>query len=338
MGVNATTRTAQTRSAPQVDEAAERQQAPLLNPLDTRAARSSRRRSSRHVGTAPNGSLQHGAETALGSETRMSAAASEIEGNHRMMTLSILLAGAVDPMALLAGVQGHIRDASSEARASDSNAANIRGAAADRAREVALERAQKMAEKAMSKMPRWAKRLIGAVISAVGTIASVVTGGASLALTVVGVILMAAGEIVQTLAEHGIIDEQNGMIAAVCIKIIGSICTLGAGAVSGGAQIAASTSDIVLTAGQVAKAAVGVAEAAQGGAAAYRGARQMQSDAAQSRGESASLDAEQATEDLDRAAEGLKQTMQGYQRAMKRIHQMVQLQGETRMAAASGWA
>lgn len=261
-----------------------------------------------------------------------------VQDQHQFMTLSILLAGALDPMAMMAGLQGKVRDGNSDVSSREVDASSRRGEAADRARTEQLAKAMRMAEKAAGKMPRWAKRLIGAVISAVGTIASVITGGASVVLVVAGAILMMAGEIVQTLAEHGVIDPKNGMIAAVVIKILGSICTLGAGAVSAGPQIAASASNIALITAQVAKAAVGVCQALDGAMSAARGAQKMVSDFAQCNADQQGIISDEANEAIEEAAGELKQTVEGYTRAMKRIQQMVALQAEVRTASVSGWA
>ena len=188
---------------------------------------------------------------------------------HTSTAVAILLAGVLDPMAMLTGLEGRLRDVGSNQQERDVRVETQRSETADAARKVSLDKARALAEKAAAKAPPWVKKLLGAVITAIGAAASVFTGGASLALSVIGVVLMVAGEVVQALANHGVIDEKNGGIAAAAIKLV-------AAAIMTVASFGANSGALAQAAGTVVKVAVDVAKYAAQTAQTIQAARDIQ--------------------------------------------------------------
>ncbi|HJL46451.1 MAG TPA: type III secretion system translocon subunit SctE [Polyangiaceae bacterium LLY-WYZ-15_(1-7)] len=135
----------------------------------------------------------------------------------------------------------------------------------------ALEKVEKALKKAANKAPRWVKKLIGAVLTAVGTVASVFSGGATLALVVVAVVLIAAGDIVDELAHRGVLDERNGAIAASVLKLVGAALMIAAGGASAAGDAASGLSQAGQAGASAAQAATTTAhagsQAAQAGGA-----------------------------------------------------------------------
>lgn len=248
---------------------------------------------------------------------------------HQITTIAVLLAGVTDPMAILAGLQGAVRDSGSEASATDAQANGVRQEAADAARAHSMEQAVAAAEKAMSGMPKWLQKTIGAVLAVVGAVASVVTGGASIALTVVGAILLTAGSVCEFLADKGIGGEAMQYVA-MGLKLAGSIvmsCGASAGTAAAGtaAKVAAIAADVVkYTSASV--SSVNAAINAQGAVRSFQ-ATNFRLDA-----EGHALASEEVSAEMEQASEHLVATIETHSRAMRRIHSLVELTGQTRAA------
>lgn len=251
------------------------------------------------------------------------------QDTHQITTIAVLLAGVTDPMAILAGLQGAVRDSGSEASATDAQANGVRQEAADAARAHSMEQAVAAAEKAMSGMPKWLQKTIGAVLAVVGAVASVVTGGASIALTVVGAILLTAGSVCEFLADKGIGGEAMQYVA-MGLKLVGSIvmsCGASAGTAAAGtaAKVAAIATDVV----KYTSASISSVNAAINSQSAIRNfqATNFRLDA-----EGHALNSEEVSAEMEQATEHLVATIETHSRAMRRIHSLVELNGQTRAA------
>ncbi|MFT5357466.1 MAG: hypothetical protein ACI9KE_004703 [Polyangiales bacterium] len=251
------------------------------------------------------------------------------QDSHQITTIAVLLAGITDPMAILAGLQGAVRDSGAEASATDAQANGVRQEGADAARAHSMEQAVAAAEKAMSGMPKWLQKTIGAVLAVVGAVASVVTGGASIALTVIGAILLTAGSVCEFLADKGIGGEAMQYVA-MGLKLVGSIV------MSCGASAGAAAGDVAL---KVAAVAADVVKYASAATSCVNGAINIQSSVRNFQATNFRLDAEghalnseEVSAEMEQATEHLVATIETHSRAMRRIHSLVELTGQTRAA------
>lgn len=248
---------------------------------------------------------------------------------HQITTIAVLLAGVTDPMAILAGLQGAVRDSGSEASATDAQANGVRQEAADAARAHSMEQAVAAAEKAMSGMPKWLQKTIGAVLAVVGAVASVVTGGASIALTVVGAILLTAGSVCEFLADKGIGGDAMQYVA-MGLKLVGSIvmsCGASAGAAAGDMAF-----KVAVVATDVVKYATAITTCANSAVSIQSSVRNFQATNFRLDAEEHSLASEEVSAEMEQATEHLVATIETHSRAMRRIHSLVELNGQTRAA------
>jgi len=248
-------------------------------------------------------------------------------------TVGVLLAGVIDPMAFMTGLQGRLREVSTDQQNRDVKVSTQRSESAEESRRISLDKARKAAEKAAAKAPRWVKKLIGAIIAAIATVAAVFTGGASLALAVVAVVLLVAGEVVQALAERGVLDEKNGGIAAAAIKLVAAaimtVCSFGA-----------NSGALAQAAGTIAKVAVDIARYTAQTVQTVQGIRDIHRTKLTLDATNHRLDAEGQTlivddenTSIEEAADEMKAIHQRYVRAMRRLRQMLEVQGATADAA-----
>lgn len=251
------------------------------------------------------------------------------QDTHQITTIAVLLAGITDPMAILAGLQGAVRDSGAEASATDAEANGVRQSAADAARAHSMEQAAAAAAKAMSGMPKWLQKTIGAVLAVVGAVASVVTGGASIALTVVGAILLTAGSVCEFLADKGIGGEAMQYVA-MGLKLVGSII------MSCGASAGTAASDVALKVAAIAtdvvKYATAVTSVVSGAINIQSGVRNFEATNFRLDADDYALDSDEVSADMEQATEHLVATIETHSRAMRRIHSLVELTGETRAA------
>ena len=181
-------------------------------------------------------------------------------------SVAYLATGLLEPMARAMLAQSEFRNSMTELNGAQMRTSLSRAERQQDLRAQQLKRARELAEEASSGLPSWARTLIGAVLTAVGTVAAAFTGGASIPLLVIGVILISAGEVVGHLAEQGVIDPTKGGIAAVVLKIAGAIvmavATAGAGAANAGGAVGSAASAGATSAGAAgASAGAGAASA-----------------------------------------------------------------------------
>ena len=280
-----------------------------------------------------------------------------------LATLSVLVGGMVNPATILASLQSQMRNLAIDTQATEVDAASERNACAEENRRVCLEKAEKALAKMRKGMPKWAKKLIGAVLTAVGTIAACVTGGASIALIVVACVLMAAGDIVEAMTERGVIkNEKVGMAVSLACKLVAAACTLGAGggvadAASTGAQAGQTAATVGQTAATVASTGTQAATAAadvagviesvatlvqttqtlaEAGVGIHNGVRKYQAEIAESDAEEASINADISLEQLGTITEAIADVERRYSRVMSRIAEIVSTSHDARIEAAMG--
>ena len=164
--------------------------------------------------------------------------------NGDLTIFTLALSGAIDPTTLMQAIAVQMRRLQTDNQTTAVRNSGEAARAADRRAEALLEKAEKMARKAAEKAPPWVKKLIGAVLTAIGSLLSIF-GGAGAALVAVAVVLIAAGDIIDGMAERGMIPEKAGRIVGLCCKLLGALLMAGAGIAStaGNASATASTAE-----------------------------------------------------------------------------------------------
>lgn len=250
-------------------------------------------------------------------------------------SLGIVLSGMLDPMAVLTGLQAHLRDVQTDEAAQGAEGSEARADREDAQRLECLRKAEKALKKAESRMPKWAKKLISGVLAAVGTIASCVTGGASLALVVVACVLMAVGDAIEFLTEKGVIDNPKvGMAISLVCKLAAAVCTFGAGLVNSAGAVAQvpqtvktikAVADLVSAAAQIVTAGFDLGRGIRG----FQGTmEEIQADVHEGR-------RDDAHERMEEHVSVMRATHERFVRVARTIQGALEAQGDLRAAAAS---
>ncbi len=248
-------------------------------------------------------------------------------------TLGVVLSGMFDPMAILAGLQAHLRDVQTEEASQGAELSEARADREDAARLECLRKAEKALKKAQSRMPKWAKKLISGVLAAIGTIASCVTGGASIALVVVACVLMAVGDVIDFLTEKGVIDNPKvGMALSLVCKLAAAVCTLGAGFANaaGAAGQVAQTAQTFKTVADLVTAATTIVTS---GFDLGRGVRLFECNMEQIRADAHEGRRDDAHEQMEEFVSVMRTTHERFVRVARSIQGALQAQGEVRTAA-----
>ncbi|MBO6939133.1 MAG: hypothetical protein JJ863_29455 [Deltaproteobacteria bacterium] len=250
-----------------------------------------------------------------------------------------------NPMVLLMAIQTHLRNKSSENDEASVRTAGQREEAASARRVEELERAEKMAKKAAKRAPPWVKKLIGAVLSAVGSIASI-AGGAGLALVAVGAALIVGAKLVEKLlmhlAEKGLIDEKRAGIASAVVKIAAAVAAAVTGQVGSLANAAKAAMDVASTAVKVVKSVVDMVQAAAdvafAGVDMHTSARTYQSQMATIMAEQWGIEAEGAIDDMNKAADCIQDAYESHGRMVRTATATLEREKQGRMAATQAIA
>lgn len=251
---------------------------------------------------------------------------------NRLATLGILLSGVSNPLAMISGMQGKLRNAGTQQSTSEINASDAVRSGAEAARTESLEKSIAAAEKALSGMPKWLKKVIGVVLSVVGAVASTVTGGASVALTVVGVILLVGARVVEGLTDLGVIPEKYGYAIAAGIRIAASVVmSFGSGAA---AEVPNLTATVAGTVADIASQVQATVDTINSGIDVHNAIRMNQSTNHRLDAAEFANQGDAALESMEEAAEHLKAIIRDHTRAAGRIHSLLQLQGQAGMTAA----
>lgn len=259
--------------------------------------------------------------------------------------LAMVLTTLLDPMTLIGAMQAKVRDSNVETQTAGISDAASRGERADRQRMAMLEKAERALAKKARGMGRLAKKLIGAILTVVGTVASVFTGGASIALTVIGAVLLIAGEVVSLLADKGILDEKNGGIAAMVLKLVGAIvqtvASFGAGAGSA-VNAVKNVSEGVVTFAQITKQVVELTMSTlstiNGAIDMHNSVRQYQADDADIDAREAGQQAERANEEMADYTHEIRRIQQRFARVFAKLRATIEAQDGAAQAALASFA
>ena len=253
-----------------------------------------------------------------------------------------------DPMALALALQCSLRDQGAANSQDSIRSSQKTREAADAERIKALADAAKALKKAKKKAPPWVKKLIGAVLTAVGTVASI-AAGTGVALVAAGAAILLAAQIAEKvlmkLAEKGVISQKGAIITAAIVKVVAAVaaaCTGqvgGLGAAAGGAaqagaavvEVAKSAADILKTVANVINAA---AEIAFAGVDTHISVRKYQAEMANILAEEWGMNSESAIEDGERAAELFAGVYKDFSRSTAIVNAAMTSQNEMQLAAA----
>lgn len=270
-----------------------------------------------------------------------SAPMTEAQAGAFAMVLNTVL----DPVTMIGALQARLRDNNAELEEAGAADAAQRSEFANREQMHMLEKAQRALRKKARGMGRFAKKLLGAILTIVGTVASVFTGGASVALTVIGAVLLLAGEIVEVMAEKGILDERNGGIAAMVLKLVGAVVqTVASFGASAGSAVNAvkNVSETVVKAAQITKQIVdyvmNTLSTINGAIDMHNAVRQYQADDANIDAHAAGDNAENANEDLAQHADELRRIQQRFARVIAKVRATIEAQNEAAQAALHSFA
>ncbi len=258
----------------------------------------------------------------LGNELSASGAISQAD-------LSAAISIVLDPFAMMTGLQAQLRDTQSTTAQQGVEASSLRAEAAEAQKAEFLEKAMEAANRLTNRMPKWVKKLVGAVVTAIAAVGAIYTGGASLALAVAGVALMVAGEVVEKLAENGKIDPQKAAWVSLAFKVVGAALMAVSGNVSGVAALPAA----LKTAATVVKVAVAVGQAAEAGVDIAHAKFQADASKLTISADGQQIVVDLALDDIEEETEAAKEIEARFQRTMRRIHAMVAAQGQAMDAA-----
>ena len=259
--------------------------------------------------------------------------------------LAMVLTTLLDPMTLIGAMQVKLRDSNATTQTAAIDEASSRSERADRQRMEMLEKAQRALAKKARGMGKFAKKLLGAILTVVGTVASVFTGGASIALTVIGAVLLIAGEVVQFMADKGILDEKNGGIAAMVLKLVGAIvqtvASFGAGAgsaVNAVKNVSETAIKVMQTIKEVVDFVVSTLSTINGAIDMHNSVRQYQADDANIDADVAGQNADDANQRMADYTSELRRVQQRFTRVLAKLHATIEAQNETAQAALSSFA
>ena len=253
-----------------------------------------------------------------------------------------------DPMALALALQSQLKDQGARDTEARVNSSSREQQVADGLRLDQLEKAAKALEKASRRAPPWVKKLIGAVLSAVGTIASI-AGGAGAALIAVGAALVVAAKLAEMLlnklAEAGLISEKAAAITAAVVKVAAAVAAACVGQVGGLAnaagaagQAAATAVEVGKTAAEIVKTVVEMCEAAAtiafAGVDMNTAVRMYQAQMANIMAEEWGFEVDGSLADTEAAADTFEQIHKAYARVAKVANGALATQEQTRLQAA----
>ena len=240
-----------------------------------------------------------------------------------------LLASLDSPEALMALAETWMRNQRAKHAESDSHAEAAKAESASADRKHALDRAIKAAKK-KSKRPRWLRKLIKAIVSAVAAAVSVFTAGAATGLMVAGLVLMFAGDkIAKGLNKLGIIPDKAVAWVSLALQIAGAALTMGAGA-NGAANATTAVVDALNKGQELVTALVAVAEAVADSHTAVWGYKELKANIT---ADGHKLDVDAAYLAMEEAVDEFRASFDRFTRVSGRLAKMAEAQGEARMAA-----
>lgn len=246
-------------------------------------------------------------------------------------TIAIILAGALDPMTAIMAANSELRDVRAAMGHAGIDSASARSEAEEQQRAESLEKAVRHAEKMLrnDRMSPFAKKLLGAILTVVGTVAAAFSGGASLVLVAVAVTLLLAAKLVEHLAKEGKIGGKAAMITSLCLKVVAAVLMACCGNASGIAGVAANVAEkAVSIAKTVAMAVQTATQAHEARVQMTNAVHQGRSDRAQGRADEHGVNSEAALEEVEQSVEEMKLLRQRFARLTRRLSAIQQARDE----------
>ena len=250
------------------------------------------------------------------------------------------LAMITDPQAILFAAQAQLRDTDAATYKEIVKANEVKAEFHHKLKMEMLRKAEKAARK--SKKPRFLKKLLSAVMIAVGVVAAAFTGGVALGLAIAGAVLLLAGDhIVNGLVKAGIIPKKAAPWVALALKVVGAALMAVSGNIEGVSNVATSVAQVAGTTVQAVQQTtntinmiVQVIGAVTNSAIDIRSAYwTKQSADAKANADEAKLDQELAETARDEAVDGFKESFERFNRVSERLARMAEAQGRVRHAS-----
>lgn len=252
-----------------------------------------------------------------------SPSAAELAGQLAMIT---------SPEALFYLAQSQMNQADQRDAATKAHAHTAKAKSEIRHQKHLLDKAIEAARK-KSKRPRFLRKLINAIVSAVAAIATVMSGGALAGLAIAGMVLMFASEhLVKGLVKLGVLSSKAAGWLSLALRIAGSILTAAAGP-QGVKDATTAIAKFVASGAEVSKyteLAVAAAEAAVDTHTAVWAKRETSTRLG---ARAAELRNDEAVAAMKEAVEKAIDDFQRFSRVSRRVMKLAELNGEARMAA-----
>jgi hypothetical protein len=244
----------------------------------------------------------------------------------QLVTQMLLASGSADPVQALMGVLHQLRAISGDRAEHDVRTAQQSQEVARLRHDKAIEDAKAAAEKRLKRAPKWVKKLVSIIVTAVGVVASAFTGGASLGLAIAGAVLLLAADGIAKLGIKLGMDEKHAAWLKVGVQVAGAALMLGAGAAGGASAAVPKAVEVAQKSAKVVKAAMAAVEFSVGMVDETRAEQQAQAecDAAD-----ASLAVDAAEDETKRAVELLGEELARMQRQSESISAMSEVNRQT---------
>lgn len=237
-----------------------------------------------------------------------------------------------DPAALQQVVQSWLRDLGLEVRERGADASASRAEAAAEVRSDAMEDARLAAERAAN--DGLIAKICGYIASGLaligGAIGAAFTGGATLALGIAAVILVAGATTTQVLVDVGAVPATEGGAVALGCNIAATICSFGATAAGSAGSAISSTARIALDAINYTASALGTIN---GGMQCLAAANQFDADRSVASADEAGVARDESYDAMDADIDGVRELMRNFSRMAARLQAVRDVADESRRAA-----
>jgi hypothetical protein len=244
----------------------------------------------------------------------------------QLVTQMLLASGSSDPVQALMGVLHQLREISGERAELDVRSAQQSQEVARLRHEKTIEDAKAAAEKRLKGAPKWLKKLVSIIVTAVGVAAAAFTGGASLGLAIAGAVLLLTADGIGKLAVKLGMDEKHAAWLKLGVQVAGAALMLGAGLAGSASAALPKAIDVAQKAAKVVKTATDAVEFSVGMVDAERAEEQAHAecDAAD-----ASLAVDAAEHEVESAVALLAEELGRMQRQSESISQMSEIDRQT---------
>jgi hypothetical protein len=244
----------------------------------------------------------------------------------KLVTQMLLASGSSDPVEALMGVLHQIRAISGQRAELDLKGAEQSKEVARLNHEKAIEDAKAAAEKRMKGAPKWVKKLVSVIVTAVGVAAAAFTGGTSLGLAIAGAVLLLGAEGIAKLGSKLGMSDKACQWMKLGIQVAGAALMLGAGLAGGAAATMPKALNVTQKTVKVVKAAMDAVEHSIGIVDAGRAEKQ---DLAECESGVAALGVEAADQEHEAIMQMLAAELARMQREAESISTMSEVNRET---------